>query len=262
MLDSVQRRKERTVQGASAVPWTGLALSVVSLATLVTVTLIARAELGQLRSRNSTLASQADSLAVSNAALASEQAELRKRLEASEKRCAALEARIPDEARLRELAAPVARETAAARPRRRPARRPAGEVRAEVDKHAADIAAIREKVKKGEMTEEQGRKAIAARFKDGLKAMVPGEALERMERARAEREKNMTPEEKKQAARGREAFLDGIAEWAEVHKQVKEGKITREEARRIMREKWRARAEEFRRRREAKQKPPEAKEEF
>jgi polyhydroxyalkanoate synthesis regulator phasin len=262
MVDPAKRTSAAASQGASALPCTSLALSVASLAGLATFALVTRAEISRLRMRNSELAGRASSLAAANDALASRQSALEKRLQTSEKRCAALETRIPDEARLRELAASVARETARTRPRRRRDRRPAGEARADLDDHAAEIAAIREKVKKGEMTEEQGRKAIAARFRQGLEAFVPGETLERMEQARAEREKNMTPDEKKQAARGREAFLDGIAEWAEVHKQVKEGKITREEARRIMREKWRARTEEFRGRREAEQKPREATEQF
>jgi hypothetical protein len=66
-----------------------------------------------------------------------------------------------------------------------------------------------------------------------------------MDKARAEREKNMTPEQKKQAEQMRVGILDGVADWAAIQQQVKDGKIAPDEARKQMQEKMRQRMEEF-----------------
>jgi len=265
MREAARREGVRAGRSGEALPWIGLSLSVASLAALITVALFTRTRVNQLSARNADLREQADALAAANRRLTSAQAALEKRLKAAEARCAALDSKIPDAAELRSVAARVAKdEIARLRPRRDPERNPAiaGNARADMEKRGDEIAAIREKVRKGEMTEEQGRKAISARVQDGLKAALPGDTLKRMEQARAEREKNMTPEQKKQAAKNRNAVIDGIGDWMEVQKKVREGKLTREQARELMREKWRARIEEFRKMREAQQKMPEAKEEF
>ncbi len=254
MSEPARREGGQADRSGDTLPWTGLALSVVSLAALITVALVTRAHLNRLRTRNDDLEKQAKDLAATNSKLTSEQAALKAR-------CARLESRIPDEAQLRKLATQVARdEISKSGPRRE--RDPAGNTRAALEKRGDEIAAIREKIKRGEMTEKQGREAIATKVQDGLKAFLPGDTLKQMEKARIEREKDMTPDQKKQAAKTRNAVIDGIGEWMEVQTKVKAGKMTREEARELMQKKWRARIEEFRKMREAGKKLPEAKEEF
>ena len=43
----------------------------------------------------------------------------------------------------------------------------------------------------------------------------------------------------------RAGILDGIADWAAIQQQVKDGKITQDEANKLIREKMRQRMEEF-----------------
>jgi len=233
----------------------------------------------RLRAEKEALTDRTAALESANAELKGKQKDLTGKLKNAREDTARLEGKLLSEKRVRELAAQAAKAELARRRPAAPARDPeaAVRVRENVGKAADDIAAIRKKVEKKEITPEEGRKAVAEK----IKKVLPPDVAERLEKARAEREKNMTPEEKKQAEKGREAVLDGIADMVEIQKKVKDGEMTREEARKAIQEKWRARMEQFRKglpedqrkkweermkaRRKAREdraKPPEVKEEF
>jgi hypothetical protein len=240
---------------------------VVALAAALTAALATRGQLNRLREDNRKLSERCLVLESANVELEGKEAALSKRLKNAEERCGKVEARLKSDEQIRELAARAAREElaksrTATRAGGKRGRDPLAGARGVAEKRGAEIAEIREKVKNKEMTPEEGRKAMTAKIQDGLKAVMGKDAVERMEKARLEREKNMTPEQKKKAENTRAAIIDGIGEWMEVQKKVREGKMTREQARKLLQEKWRARAEALRKAREDAAKPPETKEEF
>ncbi|MHC4916442.1 MAG: hypothetical protein ACYTGB_13215 [Planctomycetota bacterium] len=279
-------RNKRTGSGAGSrgevLPWAACAGAAAALAAAVTVALITRGQVEGLRSGNKALAERVGKLEAANSELVAGRSRLEKvnsdllakqtglsdRLKAAEDRCAALAGRVTDEKRVRELAAAEARRAVAGlrRTATTAPRTDAARAAADAEKRGGEIAEIREKVEKKEMTAEEGREAIAKKVEEGLKQVLPAETVERMEKARQEREKNMTPEQKAQADKARAAILDGIGEFATIRQKVQEGKMTEEEGRKAMRELWRARAEEFRKMREKRvqdqQKTPAPKEQF
>ncbi len=273
------RTRARERSAAATLPWVAVTASVIALAAAVTAALITGRRVDRLRAEKEALTDRTAALESANAELKGKQKDLTGKLKNAREDTARLEGKLLSEKRVRELAAQAAKAELARRRPAAPARDPeaAVRVRENVGKAADDIAAIRKKVEKKEITPEEGRKAVAEK----IKKVLPPDVAERLEKARAEREKNMTPEEKKQAEKGREAVLDGIADMVEIQKKVKDGEMTREEARKAIQEKWRARMEQFRKglpedqrkkweermkaRRKAREdraKPPEVKEEF
>lgn len=238
-------RSGATGSSKELLPWLALAASVCALAAGITMALASGGRIDGLKAEGKALADRVAALESVNGDLAAGQKSLSARLAAAEERCRVLAARVPGDERLKTLAAEAARRELA----RRRAPAPAGALTAPdpararevAEKKAAEIAAIREKVEKKEMTPEEGRKEVAAKVQEGLKQVLPAEAVERMEKARAEREKNMTEEEKKRAEGTRAAVLDGIGDWMAIQEKVRKGEMTREQAREELRKKWRER---------------------
>jgi len=231
------RTRPAATSTAQALPWLALAVSVAAAAAALTTALIMAGRTDRLRGEKTALEKRAAALEVSGAELAGRLEKLSGRLATAEARCRTLEAQIPGQAELRRLAARAARAELA--------RRRAGGPGGDPQRAAEAIAAIREKVEKKQMKPAEGREAIAEKIQEGLKEVLPAEAVEKIKKARAEREKNMTEEEKKRAGETRAAVLDGIADWVTIQKKVKDGEITQEEARKALREKWRKHMETF-----------------
>jgi polyhydroxyalkanoate synthesis regulator phasin len=251
--DPTIKLRGREAGQSGVLAWAGLGAAAAAVLVAVGAALVLGARVDRLRGEKDAAAVRAAAAEKASQDLAAALEKISGRLAEAEARCRKLEAAVPNEARLKELAAAAAREELAkGRPAAgQPAVDPAAlaarveRIKEEADVKAAEIAAIKEKAAKGELTPEQAREAIEAKVREGLKTVLPPEAVERLEKARAEQEKNLTPDQKKQADQMRAGFLDGIADWAAIQQQVKDGKITQEEANRQIREKMRQRMEEF-----------------
>lgn len=243
----------------SAVSWLALTGALAALGVAVAAAVVLSGRINQaagqredLQRKSAALESlekKSAALEAANAELSASVKDLSGRLLAAEERCWKMETRLAEAEKVRQEAA-----AAAAAAREEAARRRAGDEAAEVqarklretaEKALGAIAEIQKKVEKNEMKPEEAREAIAGKVTEGLKEVLPPGAAEKMEQARAEREKALPEDQRRQAEQVRAAFLDGLGEMAAIQQQARDGKITQEEARRQIGEKMRARFEAF-----------------